>query len=485
MIQLTELIKNIDDLEIFGSNQIAVNNVSNNSKKIKSGDIYIAIKGSNFDGHDFIDDAIKEGAVCIVCEVYPLIRLEDITYIITKSSKETYSRICSNYFDNPSHKLKLIGITGTNGKTSCTSLMHQMFNLNRLKCGLISTNKIIVGSKEYDTNLTTPDSYDLNYYLNEMIKIDIKYCFMEVSSHSIDQRRISGLKYELAIFTNITHDHLNYHKNFKNYLNVKKKFFDDLDNNAHSLINSDDKNSKYIIQNTKSKVHTYSISKNADFKLKVVENSFDGLVLKIEGIEVNTKLIGKFNAYNLLTVFSVSKILKINTEKILISMSLLKNPEGRFDVIIKNKIIGIVDYAHTPDALLNVLETIVKIKQNENSIITVVGCGGGRDRAKRLKMGSIASRLSQKVIFTSDNPRDEDPKSIIDDMIAGVDDADKSKILNIVDRKEAIVKASKVAKPNDILLVAGKGHEKYQIIKSKKIRFNDKEILTQTLKMAV
>ena len=485
MIQLTELIKNIDDLEIFGSNQIAVNNVSNNSKKIKSGDIYIAIKGSNFDGHDFIDDAIKEGAVCIICEVYPLIRLEDITYIITKSSKETYSRICSNYFDNPSHKLKLIGITGTNGKTSCTSLMHQMFNLNGLKCGLISTNKIIIGSKKYDTNLTTPDSYDLNYYLNEMIKTDIKYCFMEVSSHSIDQRRISGLKYELAIFTNITHDHLNYHKNFKNYLNVKKKFFDDLDNNAHSLINSDDKNSKYIIQNTKSKVHTYSISKNADFKLKVVENSFDGLVLKIEGIEVNTKLIGKFNAYNLLTVFSVSKILKINTEKILISMSLLKNPEGRFDVIIKNKIIGIVDYAHTPDALLNVLETIVKIKQNENSIITVVGCGGGRDRVKRLKMGSIASRLSQKVIFTSDNPRDEDPKSIIDDMIAGVDDADKSKILNIVDRKEAIVKASKVAKPNDILLVAGKGHEKYQIIKSKKIRFNDKEILTQTLKMAV
>ena len=360
-----------------------------------------------------------------------------------------------------------------------------MFNLNRLKCGLISTKKIIVGSKEYDTNLTTPDSYDLNYYLNEMIKTDIKYCFMEVSSHSIDQRRISGLKYELAIFTNITHDHLNYHKNFKNYLNVKKKFFDDLDNNAHSLINSDDKNSKYIIQNTKSKVHTYSISKNADFKLKVVENSFDGLILKIEGIEVNTKLIGKFNAYNLLTVFSASKILKINTEKILISMSLLKNPEGRFDVIIKNKIIGIVDYAHTPDALLNVLETIVKIKQNENSIITVVGCGGGRDRVKRLKMGSIASRLSQKVIFTSDNPRDEDPKSIIDDMIAGVDDADKSKILNIIDRKEAIVKASKVAKPNDILLVAGKGHEKYQIIKSKKIRFNDKEILTQTLKMAV
>ena len=211
MIQLTELIKNIDDLEIFGSNQIAVNNVSNNSKKIKSGDIYIAIKGSNFDGHDFIDDAIKEGAVCIICEVYPLSRLENITYIITKSSKETYARICSNYFDNPSHKLKLIGITGTNGKTSCTSLMHQMFNLNGLKCGLISTNKIIVGSKEYDTNLTTPDSYDLNYYLNEMIKTDIKYCFMEVSSHSIDQRRISGLKYELAIFTNITHDHLDYH----------------------------------------------------------------------------------------------------------------------------------------------------------------------------------------------------------------------------------------------------------------------------------
>ena len=352
MIQLTELIKNIDDLEIFGSNQIAVNNVSNNSKKIKSGDIYIAIKGSNFDGHDFIDDAIKEGAVCIICEVYPLSKLENITYIITKSSKETYSRICSNYFDNPSHKLKLIGITGTNGKTSCTSLMHQMFNLNGLKCGLISTNKIIVGSKEYDTNLTTPDSYDLNYYLNEMIKTDIKYCFMEVSSHSIDQRRISGLKYELAIFTNITHDHLNYHKNFKNYLNVKKKFFDDLDNNANSLINSDDKNSKYIIQNTKSKVHTYSISKNADFKLKIVENSFEGLTLRIGGIEVNTKLIGKFNAYNLLTAYAVAKCLGQDELSILTILSSIKAPQGRFEYFVSDhKITAVIDYAHTPDAL--------------------------------------------------------------------------------------------------------------------------------------
>ena len=308
---------------------------------------------------------------------------------------------------------------------------------------------------------------------------------MEVSSHSIDQRRIYGLKFDLAIFTNITHDHLNYHKTFKNYLNVKKRFFDDLDKDSISLINLDDKNANYIVQNTISKVSRLSLKKDADYRLKIIENSFMGLIIKVENQLINTQLIGKFNAYNLLTVFSASKLLNLGTKKIFLGLSMLKNPEGRFDVIHINKIVGIVDYAHSPDALLNVLETISEIKNEENSIITVVGCGGGRDKEKRFKMGKIASKLSDSVIFTTDNPRDEDPQLIIDDMILGVDEKDKNKIMNIVDRKEAIVEASKIVKPNDILLVAGKGHENYQIIRSTKVKFNDKNILKETLKMAV
>ena len=390
-----------------------------------------------------------------------------------------------NLYDSYLTKEKVIAITGTNGKTTSSNLLYQMFTINNIKSGLISTNEIIIGSDKFETSLTTPDSYDLNFYLNKMVSNGIRFCFMEVSSHAIDQRRISGLNFDLAIFTNITHDHLNYHKTFKNYLNVKKRFFDDLVKDSISLINVDDKNANYIVQNTISKVYRLSLLKDADYKLKIIENSFTGLMIKVDNELINTQLIGKFNAYNLLTVLSASKLLNLESKKILVGLSMLKNPDGRFDVVQMNKIIGIVDYAHTPDALLNVLETISDIKNNENSIITVVGCGGGRDKEKRFKMGRIASKYSNKVIFTSDNPRDEDPKLIIDDMILGVDDEDKNKVINIVDRKKAIERASKIVKPNDILLIAGKGHENYQIIKSKKIEFNDKNILKETLKMAV
>ena len=482
---LKELIKEIENLDIKGSTDIKVNNVSKNSNEIKPGDLFVAIKGSKSDGHDFINDAIIKGAKCILCEKIIDVEDDNLTFVITKCSKEAYSRVCSNFFDNPSNKLKLVGITGTNGKTTSSNLLYQMFTINNIKSGLISTNEIIIGSDKFETSLTTPDSYDLNFYLNKMVSYGISFCFMEVSSHAIDQRRISGLNFDLAIFTNITHDHLNYHKTFKNYLNVKKRFFDDLVKDSISLINVDDKNANYIVQNTISKVYRLSLLKDADYKLKIIENSFTGLMIKVDNELINTQLIGKFNAYNLLTVLSASKLLNLERKKILVGLSMLKNPDGRFDVVQMNKIIGIVDYAHTPDALLNVLETISDIKNNENSIITVVGCGGGRDKEKRLKMGRIASKYSNKVIFTSDNPRDEDPKLIIDDMILGVDDEDKNKVINIVDRKKAIERASKIVKPNDILLIAGKGHENYQIIKSKKIEFNDKNILKETLKMAV
>ena len=482
---LKELIKEIENLNVRGSTNIKVNNVSKNSSEIKPGDLFVAIKGSKSDGHDFIKDAIIKGAKCILCERIIDVEDDNLTFVITKCSKETYSRVCSNFFDNPSNKLKLIGITGTNGKTTSSNLLYQMFTINNIKSGLISTNEIIIGSDKFETSLTTPDSYDLNFYLNKMVSNGIRFCFMEVSSHAIDQRRISGLNFDLAIFTNITHDHLNYHKTFKNYLNVKKRFFDDLVKDSISLINVDDKNANYIVQNTISKVYRLSLLKDADYKLKIIENSFTGLMIKVDNELINTQLIGKFNAYNLLTVLSASKLLNLESKKILVGLSMLKNPDGRFDVVQMNKIIGIVDYAHTPDALLNVLETISDIKNNENSIITVVGCGGGRDKEKRFKMGRIASKYSNKVIFTSDNPRDEDPKLIIDDMILGVDDEDKKKVINIVDRKKAIEMASKIVKPNDILLIAGKGHENYQIIKSKKIEFNDKNILKETLKMAV
>ena len=482
---LKELIKEIENLNVRGSTNIKVNNVSKNSSEIKPGDLFVAIKGSKSDGHDFINDAIIKGAKCILCEKIIDVEDDNLTFVITKCSKETYSRVCSKFFDNPSNKLKLIGITGTNGKTTSSNLLYQMFTINNIKSGLISTNEIIIGSDKFETSLTTPDSYDLNFYLNKMVSNGIRFCFMEVSSHAIDQRRISGLNFDLAIFTNITHDHLNYHKTFKNYLNVKKRFFDDLVKDSISLINVDDKNANYIVQNTISKVYRLSLLKDADYKLKIIENSFTGLMIKVDNELINTQLIGKFNAYNLLTVLSASKLLNLESKKILVGLSMLKNPDGRFDVVQMNKIIGIVDYAHTPDALLKVLETISDIKNNENSIITVVGCGGGRDKEKRFKMGRIASKYSNKVIFTSDNPRDEDPKLIIDDMILGVDDEDKKKVINIVDRKKAIEMASKIVKPNDILLIAGKGHENYQIIKSKKIEFNDKNILKETLKMAV
>ena len=482
---LKELIKGVEGLEIKGNINIEIRNVSKNSNEIVPGDLFVAINGANLDGHDFIKEAVIKGAKCVLSERVIDIENDDITFIIAKCSKETYSRVCSNFFGNPSNKIKLIGITGTNGKTTSSNLLYQMFSLNNIKSGLISTNEIIIDSSKYETSLTTPDSYDLNFYLNKMVSEGVLFCFMEVSSHSIDQKRIAGLKFELAIFTNITHDHLNYHKTFRNYLNVKKRFFDDLNESSISLINLDDKNANYIIQNTNSKVYTLSIKKDADYKLKIIENSFNGLIIKVDNELINTQLIGKFNAYNLLTVLSASTILNLDHKKILVGLSMLKNPDGRFDVIHINKIIGIIDYAHSPDALLNVLETISDIKSNTNSIITVVGCGGGRDKEKRFKIGRIASKYSNKVIFTSDNPRDEDPELIIGDMILGVEEEDKNKVINIVDRKEAIKKASEIVNPNDILLVAGKGHENYQIIKSKKIKFNDKDILKETLKMAV
>ena len=482
---LREILYKVKINSVVGNTSLSINKIEFDSRLISDGDMYIAISGVNVDGHSFISQAIQNGANCIVCEKTPENKTDGVVYVNVKSSRKAQAIISSNYFDNPSSKLNLIGVTGTNGKTTIATLLFDLYTELEIKSGLISTVKISYDNKNFQANQTTPDSLSINRFLSEMVNANVRYCFMEVSSHGIDQNRTDGLVFKGGIFTNLTHDHLDYHESFENYRDTKKQFFDSLSNNSFALTNNDDKNGMVMLQNTIADKYTYSLNSVSDFKAKILESSFDGMLLKINSTEFWSKLVGKFNAYNILSVYSAASILGLPKNELLKAMSSLDAVAGRFQFYKKNKITAIVDYAHTPDALLNVLETIVKIKQNENSIITVVGCGGGRDRAKRLKMGSIASRLSQKVIFTSDNPRDEDPKSIIDDMIAGVDDADKNKILNIVDRKEAIVKASKVAKPNDILLVAGKGHEKYQIIKSKKIRFNDKEILTQTLKMAV
>ena len=481
MKAVREILYKVNINKVIGDTGTLIRNVVSDSREVIEKDLYIAIDGVNVDGHKFINSAIKKGAICIVCEVLPNKLHEGILYVVVESTRESIGIISSNYFSSPSSKLKLIGITGTNGKTTIATLLYSLYKTAGLKAGLISTVINYVDGKEIDSTQTTPDSLTINKLLYQMVEEGIQYCFMEVSSHGIEQRRISGLEFAGGIFSNLTHDHLDYHNSFEDYRDVKKDFFDNLPNTAFSLVNKDDKNGKYMVQNTKSRIFTYGLKTYADYKIKILEFSLEGMLLKINESEFWSNLSGKFNAYNLLAVFSTASILGMPFSETLQLMSMLKNVKGRFEYLKLNNITAIVDYAHTPDALKNIINSINEIKTNKESLITIIGCGGNRDKSKRPVMGDIASSLSSKVIFTSDNPRNESPEKIIQDMVSGVKPLNSVKTISIANRKEAIKTACQLAKSNDIILIAGKGHEKFQEINNKKHLFDDYKVVKECL----
>lgn len=467
---------------VKGSTDIAIDKMDFDSRKIEKNDVFIAIRGSISDGHDFIEKAIQQGAVAIVCDTFPETIIKGITYVQVKDTNSALAFMAANYFGNPSEKLKLVGITGTNGKTTIASLLYQLFNKAGFKVGLLSTVKILVGDKEYKATHTTPDSITINHFLKEMVENGVEYCFMEVSSHGIHQKRTEALHFVGGIFTNLSHDHLDYHPTFAEYRDVKKSFFDNLPKSAFALVNIDDKNGPVMLQNTAAKKLTYALKSYADYKAQILENQLSGLLLKINGNEVWVKLIGTFNAYNLLAIYGTAIELGMESLEVLRLLSDLESVSGRFQFIVSaSNITAIVDYAHTPDALENVLKTINDIRTKNEQLITVVGCGGNRDKTKRPIMAAIASELSDKAIFTSDNPRNEDPEVIITEMEQGVAPQNYKKTLTITDRKQAIKTACQLAQPNDIILIAGKGHETYQEINGVRHDFDDMKIVKEIL----
>jgi UDP-N-acetylmuramoyl-L-alanyl-D-glutamate--2,6-diaminopimelate ligase len=481
-MQLKDLLYKVAIESVKGSTDIVINKIEFDSRKIQDNDVFVAIRGTVSNGHDFIETAINNGATIIVCDTLPEIIVTGVTYIEVKDTNEALAFIAANYYENPSRNLKLVGITGTNGKTTIASLLYQLFKKAGYKVGLLSTVKILVDETEYKATHTTPDSITINHYLNEMTQVGVEYCFMEVSSHGIHQKRTDALHFVGGIFTNLSHDHLDYHPTFAEYRDVKKSFFDNLPNSAFAISNIDDKNGTVMFQNTKAKKISYALKSYADYKAQILENQLTGLLLKINNNEVWVKLIGTFNAYNLLAIYAASVELGLHQEEVLRLLSELESVSGRFQFIVSNdKITAIVDYAHTPDALENVLKTINDIRTNNEQLITVVGCGGDRDKTKRPIMADIASTLSNKVIITSDNPRTEDPNAIIADMEKGVQPQHYNKTMAIVDREQAIKTACQLANSNDIILIAGKGHETYQEINGIRFDFDDMKIVTDIL----
>ena len=478
---IREILYKVEINSVVGNTSVSIEKVEFDSRLVTKGDMYVAINGVNVDGHDFINQAIVNGAVCIVCENLPKEIADEVVYISVPNSRDALAFISSNYFDNPSAKLNLIGITGTNGKTTISTLLFELYKNIGIKSGLLSTVKIVIDDEVFPANQTTPDSLSINKYLNEMVCNEVRYCFMEVSSHGIDQSRIKGLNFKGGVYTNLTHDHLDYHKSFESYRDVKKQFFDALGKDSFAITNNDDRNGLFMLQNTKAAKLTYSLNSMSDFKAKILESSFDGMLLKINKSEIWCKLMGRFNAYNMLAVYSAASTLGLPDDELLMGISNLEAVEGRFQFYRKNKIIAIVDYAHTPDALENILNSINEIKSVDNNLITVVGCGGNRDRSKRPIMGNIATALSSKVIFTSDNPRNEDPELIIEEMKKGVKSFHSNKSISITNRKEAIKAACQFAQSNDIILVAGKGHETYQEISGVRTDFDDFDIIKNLL----
>jgi UDP-N-acetylmuramoyl-L-alanyl-D-glutamate--2,6-diaminopimelate ligase len=467
---------------VKGSTEIAVNKIEFDSRKIQENDVFVAIRGTVSNGHDFIEKAINLGAVVIVCDTLPEVIITGITYIQVKDTNSALAFMASNYYDNPSSKLRLVGITGTNGKTTIASLLYQLFKKAGYKVGLLSTVKIMVNDVEHKATHTTPDSLTINYFLNEMIEIGCDYCFMEVSSHGVHQKRTEGLQFEGGVFTNLSHDHLDYHPTFAEYRDVKKSFFDHLSKSAFALTNVDDKNGAVMLQNTNARKLTYALKSYANYKAQILENQLSGLLLKINENEVWVKLIGTFNAYNLLAIYGTAVELGLESLEVLRLLSELESVSGRFQFIVSNdKITAIVDYAHTPDALENVLKTINDIRTKNEQLITIVGCGGDRDKTKRPIMANIATEMSDKVIITSDNPRTENPSTIIAEMEAGVEPQNFKKSLSIEDRKQAIKTACQLANANDIILIAGKGHETYQEIQGVRHDFDDMKMVKEFL----
>ena len=482
MIVLKDILYKVNLERVIGDTSIAIHKIQFDSRLIKTNDLFVAIKGEVTDGHRYIEKAVDLGAIAVICEKLPSNTKEGVTYVEVTDSQKSLAYLASNYYEVPSENLKLIGITGTNGKTTIASLLFQLFKNAGFKVGLLSTVKISIDDKEYDATHTTPDSLTINKYLAEMSEAGVEFCFMEVSSHGIAQKRIEGLQFAGGVFTNLSHDHLDYHKTFKEYRDVKKQFFDGLSSSAFALTNADDKNGNYMLQNCKGKKYAYALKSYADYRGQILENSLNGLLLKINDREVWTKLIGDFNGYNLLAIYGVADQLGLEPVEILQLLSELNSVSGRFQYTIsKQKITAIVDYAHTPDALTNVLATINSIRTNNETLITVVGCGGDRDTEKRPVMGGIAAAMSNKVIFTSDNPRTEDPEKILKQIEKGVAPNDYKKVLSITDRKQAIKTACQLADKDDIILVAGKGHETYQETNGKRIDFDDFKIVREEL----
>jgi UDP-N-acetylmuramoyl-L-alanyl-D-glutamate--2,6-diaminopimelate ligase len=470
--------------EMIGNTNIAIVAITSDSRKVKKDSLFVAVKGILSDGHAYIDKAIELGAAAIICEELPTDIKESIAYIKVNEPSFALGVIANNFYDEPSKKIKLVGITGTNGKTTTATLLYMMFKSLGYKTGLISTIRNMVHNQEIPATHTTPDPITLNELLSNMHENGCTHAFMEVSSHAVDQNRIAGIEFTGGVFTNITHDHLDYHITFDNYILAKKKFFDHLNSEAFALVNKDDRHGMVMAQNTKAKVRTFSIKSMADFKGRILESHLSGLLLQLNNNEVWTKLIGHFNAYNALAIYAVAILLGENETNILTTLSNLNSVEGRFQHIKSKKgIVGIVDYAHTPDALENVLKTITEINEGKGKIITLVGCGGDRDKTKRPIMAKIAANYSDKVILTSDNPRSEDPATIIHEMEVGLEITDKKKAISMIERREAIKLACSIAEESDIILVAGKGHEKYQEINGVKTPFDDLEILSENLKL--
>ncbi|MPT34377.1 MAG: UDP-N-acetylmuramoyl-L-alanyl-D-glutamate--2,6-diaminopimelate ligase [Flavobacterium sp.] len=484
MTALKDILYKVAIEAVKGTTDVSVGKIEFDSRKIESDDVFVAIRGTVSDGHDFIEKAIGLGAMAVVCEVVPETTHDGITYVQVADTSLALAYMSANYYGDPSAKLKLVGVTGTNGKTTIASLLYQMFKKAGYKVGLLSTVKILVDNKEYKATHTTPDSLTINHYMNEMVEEGCDYCFMEVSSHGIHQKRTEGLHFTGGVFTNLSHDHLDYHPTFAEYRDVKKSFFDNLPKTAFAITNIDDKNGPVMLQNTKAKKRTYALKTYADYRAQILENQLSGLLLKINEQEVWVRLIGSFNAYNLLAIYGVAIELGIESQEALRLLSELESVSGRFQYIVSaGNITAIVDYAHTPDALENVLKTIEDIRTKNEQLITVVGCGGDRDTTKRPIMANIAATMSDKAIFTSDNPRSEKPEAIIEDMEKGVEPQNYKKTVSIVHRKQAIKTACQLAQPNDIILIAGKGHETYQEIQGVRHDFDDmktvKELLEQ------
>ncbi len=471
---LKDILYGVSLSAVNGDTNVMVNNVHFDSRKVEMDDVFVAIKGLVTDGHHYIQTAINSGVKAIVCETMPELIVNGITYLQVDSGNKALAVMASNFYGTPSKNLKLVGVTGTNGKTTVTSLLYSLFKKAGYKVGLISTIKIMVDEKEYKTTHTTPDALTINYHLSLMSDAGVEYCFMEVSSHGIHQKRAEGLTFEGAIFTNLSHDHLDYHKTFAAYRDTKKKLFDGLPKSAFALTNLDDKNGMVMLQNTKARKYTYALKSFANYRGQILEHQLNGQLLKIDENELWSKLIGDFNAYNVLAIYATADLLGLEKLEVLRLISELENVDGRFQYFIsKEKITAIVDYAHTPDALKNVLITINALRTGNENVITVVGCGGDRDKSKRPVMGHIATEMSNQAIFTSDNPRTENPETIIEEMEAGVEPQNVKKMLAIENRKQAIKAACKLATANDIILVAGKGHETYQETNGKRVDFDD------------